>query len=281
VAAAQAVGLDFDLVNYEALVDDRQPGVAVRHVREWATPDLAIYRGWMLRPESYTLMFEHLERKGVRLINSPAAYLHCQYLPEWYPVIAAYTPKSVWLPAEAGLTTDAVAGALGHFGTKPVIVKDFVKSRKHEWEEACYIPSATDLVTAERVVGRFLQLQGNDLTGGLVFREFVELEQIGRHPKSGMPLAREVRLFVLDGVVIGAYPYWPEGADGHDSPPLALFTNLSHSIRSRFFTMDVARRTDGEWIIVELGDGQVAGLPEGADPHAFYQALVSQGMPTA
>ena len=40
-----------------------------------------------------------------------------------------------------------------------------------------------------------------------------------------------------------------------------------------FFTMDVARRVDGEWLIVELGDGEVAGLPDGADPAAFYRAL--------
>ncbi|MGH2386983.1 MAG: ATP-grasp domain-containing protein [Chloroflexota bacterium] len=37
--------------------------------------------------------------------------------------------------------------------------------------------------------------------------------------------------------------------------------------------MDVARRTDGEWTIIELGDGQVAGLPESADGLAFYAAL--------
>ena len=33
---------------------------------------------------------------------------------------------------------------------------------------------------------------------------------------------------------------------------------------SRFFTMDVALRTNGECIIVELGDGQVSGLPDQA-----------------
>ena len=32
-------------------------------------------------------------------------------------------------------------------------------------------------------------------------------------------------------------------------------------------------RRDGEWIIIELGDGQVAGLPEAANVHAFYAAL--------
>ena len=46
-------------------------------------------------------------------------------------------------------------------------------------------------------------------------------------------------------------------------------------MRSRFFTMDVAKRRDGDWLIVELGDGQVAGLPEHADVDGFYKALRS------
>jgi hypothetical protein len=39
--------------------------------------------------------------------------------------------------------------------------------------------------------------------------------------------------------------------------------------------MDVAKRRDGDWLIVELGDGQVAGLPEHGDIEAFYKALVN------
>ena len=39
--------------------------------------------------------------------------------------------------------------------------------------------------------------------------------------------------------------------------------------------MDVARRSDGSWLIVELGDGQVAGLPENAAIPAFYESLIA------
>ena len=35
-------------------------------------------------------------------------------------------------------------------------------------------------------------------TRGLVCREFVELEPLARHSKSGMPLTKEFRLFFLD-----------------------------------------------------------------------------------
>lgn len=44
-------------------------------------------------------------------------------------------------------------------------------------------------------------------------------------------------------------------------------------MRSRLFTLDVARQQDGDWLIIEPGDGQVTGLPERADPRAFYRAL--------
>jgi hypothetical protein len=37
--------------------------------------------------------------------------------------------------------------------------------------------------------------------------------------------------------------------------------------------MDIAKRKDREWIIVELGDGQVAGLPENVETMEFYEAL--------
>ena len=37
--------------------------------------------------------------------------------------------------------------------------------------------------------------------------------------------------------------------------------------------MDIAKKKDGDWIIVELGDGQVAGLPDNADKDEFYKQL--------
>jgi hypothetical protein len=36
------------------------------------------------------------------------------------------------------------------------------------------------------------------------------------------------------------------------------------------------RRDDGTWQIVELGDGQVAGLPERLDVTTFYAALAAR-----
>jgi hypothetical protein len=164
-------------------------------------------------------------------------------------------------------------GVLTPFGDRPVIVKDFVKSRKHEWNDACFIPSAADRDAVEHIVGRFLELQGDDLNEGLVFREFVEFRPVGVHPKSGMPRTEEYRCFWLDAQPVFCSAYW-EGAKYYMTyPPLELFAEIAAAVRSRFFTMDVARRVDGGWAIVELGDGQVSGLPSEGDAGPFYELL--------
>jgi hypothetical protein len=274
--AVRTLGAEHALVGYEALVGGDAAG-AVRRVPASASARLGVYRGWMLRPERYAALHAALAARGVALINDPAAYRHCHYLPESYPAIEPWTPRSVWLPVGPGFALARVHEALRPFGSAPVIVKDYVKSQKHAWREACFIPDASDRAAVERVVGRFLQLQGEDLAEGLVFREYVELESAGTHPRSGMPLAREFRLFVLDGEPLATFRYWSEGDYGGDAaPPLAELGQATARVRSRFFTMDVARRTDGRWIVVELGDGQVAGLPDDAAAGRFYGALLAR-----
>jgi len=210
--AVRALGREYSLVSYEALVDDRDPTAAVRRVAVADRPELGVYRGWMLRPDQYAALFDALFARDVRLINDPAACRHCHYLPESYPVIEGRTPRSVWLPAEDGLAIERVEAAARSFGAAPIVIKDFVKSQKHAWLEACFIPDASNLTEVERVVSRFLELQGDDLAGGLVLREYVELERAGTHPRSGMPLAREFRLFFLDGAPLAASPTGPRAS---------------------------------------------------------------------
>lgn len=274
--AVERLHLNYSLINVEALVEQQNALRAVRKVEEARTEEMAIYRGWMLKPHTYARLSTALAEKGLSLINAPTAYTHCHYLPEAYSLIEGVTPRSTWIKTGPDVSIDEVMRVLHSFGDQPVIVKDFVKSRKHEWNEACYIPCASDKQAVERVVKRFLQLQGEDLNEGLVFREFVEFEPLASHSKSGMPLIKEFRLFVLDGQIIFSTPYWEEGDYGSDQqafPPIDTFRSVAQKIQSRFFSIDVAKKRDGTWNIVELGDGQVAGLPARADVEVFYQAL--------
>jgi hypothetical protein len=276
VAALERVGGQHFLVNYDALVNDGDAVKAVRRVPEQAELCLAIYRGWMLKPAAYGRLYEALAAKGLRLINDPAAYIHCHHLPESYSVIEKWTPKSVWLKIGGGVDMDRIMDLLQTFGTARLVLKDFVKSRKHEWNEACYIPSAADRSSVEPVVRRFLELVDDDLNEGLVFREFVDFEPLTQHSKSGMPLTKEFRLFFLDGKPVFWTEYWEQGDYADTAPLVDQFAKIAAAVKSRFFTMDIAKRRDGDWSIVELGDAQVAGLPENADVDGFYRAIGEQ-----
>jgi hypothetical protein len=272
--AVRDLGHPVGLVDFEALVDgdDR---AAVRRVPE-AAGETAVYRGWMLRPDAYRRLYDALAARGLRLINDPDAYVRAHHLPGWYPALEGHTPRSVWLATRGVVAMDEVIALLRPFGDGPVFLKDFVKSRKHEWAEACFIPSASDRVTVERVMRCFLELQGSDLEGGLVFREFVELASAGRHPKSGMPLAREQRVFFLDGEPVASVRYWDEADYASPSVPEADLRGLAAGVKSRFFTMDVAELRGGGFTVIEVGDGQVSGLPDHADRRAFYREIAAR-----
>jgi hypothetical protein len=275
--AAREADWKVELIDFEALAAGEVTS-AIRRVAASEEPAEALYRGWMLSPERYGVLFEALAtRKNLRLVNDPAQYRTCHHLPGFYPLIEGRTPRSCWI-ARDDFSPDHLEPALAMLGdalgSGPAIVKDFAKSQKHYWAEACFIPDASDRPAAERVIRRFLELQGDDLAGGLVFREFLDLDIAGVHPQSGMPLAREFRIFYCAGRPLDAQVYW--GADVADPgapPPADEFAALARAIPSRFFALDAARLKDGRWVVVEIGDGQVSGLPEGTDAAAFYASL--------
>ncbi|MCZ4151467.1 hypothetical protein BZG21_44580, partial [Escherichia coli] len=155
------------------------------------------------------------------------------YLPESYAKIQGYTPKSAWLPmGEVKEMGDAVQHAVSAFGQRPIIVKDYVKSRKHEWNEACYILDASDAERVAEVVRNFVTRQGEDLNEGLVFREFAELEFLSYHAQSGMPLSREMRVFFLKGEPVFVSNYWEAGEDGEFAEVLDSFLDVARSVES-------------------------------------------------
>ncbi|UQZ33367.1 hypothetical protein C2I18_07215 [Paenibacillus sp. PK3_47] len=271
--AAQAAGFQTGLLSLEALLE----GQAARSIRK-VTPALhretAVYRGWMMKPQHYEELYHALLAKNIELINDPAAYAHCHYLPHSYPGISSMTPRTIWRSCpETPSDWEDLFGQLAVFGRSPLMVKDYVKSRKHEWADACYMPDASDHSNVQRVVSNFMERQGNGLSEGLVIREFVQLETLKSHDKSGMPLSKEYRIFFLDHQMIAFLNYWDDAAYDGEHPDLAPFAEIALNIPSRFFTMDIAKTAEGRWIIIELGDGGVSGLPEQTDIRAFYEKL--------
>jgi len=272
VAAARSCGFDVELLDSEVLFSGEACSGAVRGVEEGGGQEVVLYRGWMLRPARYAELCAALSERGLTLINSPEQYRRCHYLPESYDVIAEHTVKTTWLKCGLDVDMAEVRKAVEPFEDRPIVIKDFVKSQKHYWAEACFVPSAEDTEALERVVKRFLELQDESLNEGLVFREYVELVPLAEHSKSGMPLSLEYRTFYVDKKPVYTARYWEEG-EYPQAREEETFAEVAARVDSRFFTMDVARKKDGDWMIVELGDGQVSGLPPSEEPEAFYRAL--------
>jgi hypothetical protein len=267
---ARFMGINPALIDIESLLEGDAKS-AIRSVRKNENSSLAIYRGWMLTPHHYRELYEALKTKNIALINTPEQYIHCHYLPNSFEHIQLKSMETKWMKVtEMDLLLKAM---LKSFGNSALIVKDYVKSRKHDWHEACFIPTASDTEQAEKVIRRFIELQAEMLAEGIVLREFVELEIMGYHPLSNMPLANERRLFFLNHQLIANFEYWDEMLYNNDHFPLEEFVTLARKVKSNFFTMDVAKKSNGEWIIMELGDGQVSGLPIKADLKSFYEQI--------
>ncbi|MER8187658.1 ATP-grasp domain-containing protein [Kitasatospora sp. NPDC094015] len=253
------------LLDHDALL----AGDAVRAVRRVPQGQGPLwYRGWMIPVEAYAALGEALAERGCALLTTPAGYADAHQLPGWYEVFDGVTPESTWIPGGAPDRARLAAAAELLGGRGPAVVKDYVKSRKHEWAEACFVPDLADLPALERVVARFVELQGEYLAGGVVLRRYEEFVR----DEAGRP--QEARVWWMDGepVLVGPHPDVPELAP---EPDLSEIRPLVRRLGCRFITTDLAQRADGGWRVVEVGDGQVSDLPKGMRPGALLTPLMA------
>lgn len=121
------------------------------------------------------------------------------------------------------------------------------------------------------MVRRFVELQGEYLAGGVVLRRFHEFARV---PGEG-GRAAEARVWWVDGeaVLTGPHPDTPELMP---DPDLERVRPLVRTLGCRFVTTDLALTADGgEWMVVEVGDGQVSDLPRGVEASALLGSLIS------
>ena len=102
----------------------------------------------------------------------------------------------------------------------------------------------------------------------IVARAYVPLRVLG-DGFGGCPIADEHRVFVVDGEVVARGAYWPAG-DCTTAPtpsaeiPESFLREATARIgaRIRWYALDVARTAAGDWIVIEVNDGQRSGLSE-------------------
>lgn len=215
----------------------------------------------MLRSEQYLAFGTALAAKGVTLRTGPEQYQRAHELPGWYAEFVAVTPASVWTSGDDIEVFDEQRRQLG---AGAGVLRDYSKSMKHHWHEAAYIPDLTDGEAARAVARRFRELRDDDFVGGFVLRRFERFT------------GAEVRTWWVDGQCVLTTAH-PDTAD--QAPPgdldLEAIAPLVAATELRFVSVDLAKRADGTWRVVELGDGQVSDRPTTTDPGTFIAAVMS------
>lgn len=244
------------------------------------TADSYIYRGWLVKPAYY----QELEGEVAgRLLNNYDEYMSSYLLPNWYKGFTIDdTPESLIISADDIVKNGlewVVQQVKDYFKSDaPLMMKDYLKSLKYEWYDACLIKDGSDAKEIMRITTNFFELRGRDFVGGLVYRKLLDLKRAGIHPKSRTPVPIEFRTFYLDQKPILTISVWEKEVnidylEEGKLPPREFLESVGQKIISPFVAVDHARDVNNKEWVIEVNDGGAAGLPEHMDYQEFYDNL--------
>lgn len=210
----------------------------------------SVYRGWMLTPQQYELFYQASVEKGVPLTTTPEVYKAAHQIDGWLNTFSDLTFPTVLVPLE-DYSADMLETQLRKLSGDKFFIKDYVKSRKDDPA----LSVANSRADVAGVVQSFLDAQGDWVVGGIVIRQFV-------------PLAEdrvEMRAWWRDGQwrAVTVHPDY----SGHQPQeiPEALLEVVSERLTVagfKFVSADFTQTADGDWVLIEIGDGQVSGFPD-------------------
>lgn len=213
----------------------------------------------------YRELCEDLALQGSALINSYTQHRYLADMGNWYRDLQGITPET-WTQLEA-VPQDAW----------PCVLKGETNSKKWQWNTHMFAESPE----AARQVEDRLREDGLLCDQTIYYRRYVPLDNVADPTlTNGPPITREFRFFICDGYVLCGGFYWagciPEDAKTPDyrDVPMDLLRQVMDRVgaNARFYVVDVAKTESGDWIVVELNDGQMSGLSDN-DPDVLYANL--------
>lgn len=224
VGCLQNIGFKTSVICLETLVSK---SVKIFPMPKWGSK--LIYRGWMITPDDYSLLIDAVRNAGGEALISRNEYLATHYLPNWYPLIRDLTPETYFFSVD-----DDLESALSGLGWSRFFIKDYVKSLKTSVGSTINDPSAIKTVVSQ------MQKFRSSIEGGLCVRQVEDFI-----------LETEKRYFVIQGKSFAPLP---------DEEIPEIVEECAKRIDSKFFSVDVIERRDGDKRVVEIGDGQVSDL---------------------
>lgn len=209
----------------------------------------------------YTELEKDLKAQGSVLINSSQQHRFIANF-DWYDLLKDYTPRTWFdlqsVPKDGG----------------PFVLKGRTNSRKFEWKQKCF---AKDYLTAVSIETELMQ---DGLIGpqGVIIREFVPLNvlEVGLND---LPFANEWRFFFYKNKMLTNGFYWTasekRGTLTMEAKKLAQEVADKLQGYVNFFVVDIAEKANGEWVLIEVNDGQMSGL-SGCEATHLYSSLKNQ-----
>lgn len=250
-------GTDFEREEKEAAdwffkCTDRRPDIT--------KGDLVIGR-YSLWP-FYADQAKDIDYVGAKLINNYHQHLYIADLGNYVMDLDRLTPRT-WRSLED----------LPEKG--PFILKGETNSRKSHWKRDMFAETKTDAIMVAN------RLSDDSLLGQqkLYIRQYEPLVKY-MDGVNGMPVTKEFRFFVAYGQLLCGGYYWQNyvddigGAPSADEVPMEFLQDVIERVgdQSNFFTIDVGQKLNGDWIVIELNEGQQAGL-SCCDPFKLYENL--------
>lgn len=214
----------------------------------------------------YKELEEDIKYVGGKLINTYRQHRYIADLQNWYADLARFTPE----------TWNNIASVPDDCGR--VVLKGETNSRKERWKTHMFANNKQEAIDV------FMRLNDDGFIQGqnIYIRKFVDLVTLTKSPITDQPITLEYRFFCCDGKILTSGFYWSNFMEDVKeqltvSTPVEA-TELVEKVlleiddKARFVVVDVAQTKSGQWVLIELNDGQMSGLSEN-NPDELYKAL--------
>lgn len=209
----------------------------------------------------------------------------------WFPLIEAAglpVPKTIILPAPESIGAwaygegqppeaffDSIARAGKEIGW-PVFIRSGQTSAKHSWKDSCFLPDSQSIPSHVRSICEYSELC---CLSGIPYDVFAVRQFLKAAPRfhafNEMPITREFRFFVRDGVIEHVQPYWPpEAIDGNtedaewasklaemnkitpeEMETLSRLSLKANAVVPGFWSIDWLETEDG-WFLTDMALGE-------------------------
>jgi len=208
----------------------------------------------------YKELSEDLFLSNSKLINSYFEHSYIADLGAWYEDLKEFTPETIEF-RDFNMAREFKA-------TGSFVVKGQTNSLKNQWRTKMFAKTSEDVT---RVA---LELMDDGLTCDqkVYVRKYVPLKRYFTGI-NGQPIVEEYRFFMYKDKVLASGFYWSshysEVIDcgiqpNPDDVPREFIAKLANIVKEKanFYVMDIAKTETGDWILIELNDGQMSGLSE-------------------